>query len=137
MLKAKLLAQKLSHNPVTQRRRFKKSARYALPNINIGKAAMTDHDGANSVVLALEEFYVRRKVLSNQVVMRKTDDRHLFVRINFACANAWKMFQTSQQPCALHSAQVDHSVAQNFAGRASPRTRVKPVGEKIALVRHD
>ena len=98
---------------------------------------MTDHHRTHAVILALEEFDVRREVLCDQIIMRETHDSQLVVRINFARSDARKMFETAQTACALKPAQIDHRVAQDFAGRASVGARVETVGEQVALVRHN
>ena len=77
---------------------------------------MTDHEGAHHVVFALEQFNVGREVLRDQIVVRELNDRHLVVRVNFACADAGKMFGAAEQSRALQAAQIDHRVAEHFAG---------------------
>src|ERR1044071_2076329 len=65
------------------------------------------------------------------------NDGHLVVRIDLARADARKMLEASQTARCLQTAHVNGRVAEDFAGRAPERARVKTIGEQIALIRHD
>src|SRR5215207_2894128 len=69
--------------------------------------------------------------------MRESHDRHLFVRINFTCADTRKMFQAAETSGALKPTHVNSRVTENFARRASERSRVKSVRKEIAIFGHD
>ena len=71
-----------------------------------------------AIIFAPEEFDVRREVLRKQVVVRETHNRHLFVRVDFTRADAWKMFEATETARRLKAAHIDGRVAENFAGAA-------------------
>src|SRR6266516_2074762 len=98
---------------------------------------MTYHHGAHPIVSELKQLYVGREVLRNQVVVRQTYDRHLFMRIDLAGPDAGKMFQTPDTPGSLHAAHVNRRIAQYFAGRAPEGPRIQSVREQVALLGHD
>src|SRR5205085_11592043 len=112
-------------------------ARRAAMYVYVWKATVADHERAHHVVFALKQFDVRRKVLSDQIVVVELNDRHLIMRINFARADAGKMFGTAEQARALQAAQVNHRVAKYLAGRAPVGARIESVREQVAVVGHD
>ena len=48
-------------------------------DVDVGKAAMADHYTAYPIVSTLKQLDVRREILCNQIVVRKPDNRHLFM----------------------------------------------------------
>ena len=82
---------------------------------------MTHHHAAHAIVAALKEFDVRREILCDQIVVSQLNDRHLFVRIDFARADAGEMLQTTETSGALQTAHVNRCVTEHFAGRPSKR----------------
>src|ERR1044072_9094613 len=109
---------------MAERCRLQQAAGYAPGNVDVRKAAVTNHDTAHSIVLALKKFDVRRHVLGHKVVVRQSHHRHLLVRINLAGADSRKVFGTTDYPGFLETAQVDGGIAENFAGRTSKRAGV-------------
>ena len=88
---------------------------------------MTHHHAANAIVAALKEFDVRSEILSDQIVVRELNDRHLFVRIDFTGADSGKMLETTEHPGALQAAHVNRCVTKHFARRPPKRPRIETV----------
>src|SRR6185369_1540330 len=108
-----------------------------LSDVDVWKTTVTYHHAAHAVVPTLKELNVRGEILRNQVVVRETNDRHLFVRIDLAGADPGKVFQTSQEAGALQSAHVNRRVSEDFARRAPERSRVETVRQQVAVFGHD
>src|SRR3569832_830939 len=122
MLVAELLSQQLGHDVVIQRSRLEQAARDLFPDVDIGKATVTDHHATHAIVTSLKELDVRREILRDQIVVRESNHRHLFMRIDFARPDARKMFETAEQASALETAHVNSGVAEHFTRRASERS---------------
>src|SRR5205085_7152412 len=129
MLVAELFTKKLSDDVVIERRRFEQTAGSFLSDVNVWKTTVTDHHAAHAIVSTLKELDIRCEVLRDQIVVRQAHDRHLFVRVDFACSDAWKMFQTTETAGALKTAHVDGCVAEHFARRTPIRSRIESVRE--------
>src|SRR6185369_11105344 len=63
MLITEFTAQEIRDDVAAERRRLQQAARYALHDVDVRKAAVTNHYATHAIVLALEKFYVGREVL--------------------------------------------------------------------------
>jgi hypothetical protein len=98
---------------------------------------VTDHNAADPIIFALKQFDVWREICGHQIVMRKTNHRHLLVRIHFAGADPGKVFQTSNHSRFLQATQVNGRVAKYLTRRSSERPRIETVGKQVSLFSHD
>ena len=101
MLITQLFAQQFSNDGSVKRSRFQKATRGFLFDVDVGKATMANHYAAYAIVSTLKQLDVRREILCNQIVVRKSDDRHLFMRVDLAGSDSRKMFQAAKEPGTL------------------------------------